>query len=62
MGMLLSFGKIHPDNEKNTVFREILVPLHVAHSLANILATQMSEMKEKGYIKIEVMEDEHDNK
>lgn len=62
MGVLLSFGKIRPDNEKKTIFQEILVPLHVANSLRDILTKQMTELQEKGYLRREAVEDEHDNK
>lgn len=52
-GMLLSFGKAHPHEEELMIFKEILLPLDVAHRLQVIMHDQFEELIEKGLIQVE---------
>ncbi len=58
-GMLLSFGKSHPDNDKFTIISEILVPLDVSFALKQIIETQLDDLVKDGINKkIEPKKDE----
>lgn len=51
-GMLLSFGKGHPELGKQVIFQEILLPYEVAASLSDIIAAQLDQLKAAGLIEI----------
>jgi len=51
-GMLLSFGKIHPQAGKIIVFDEILLPFEVALSLSKIIQNQFENLKKDGLIEL----------
>ncbi len=50
-GMLLSFGKMRPEDGKFIVFQEILLPFEVAVSLSTIIKVQIDELISKGALK-----------
>jgi len=50
-GMILSFGKMQPDERKFSIFQEILLPFEVADSLSKIIKKNMDELIEKGALK-----------
>lgn len=52
-GVLLSFGKSHPEYKKNLMFKEILLPFEVAASVSDIITKQITELKEKGLLTVE---------
>jgi hypothetical protein len=45
-GVILSFGKFHPQNQKIAVFREVLLPFPVAYSLWQLIKNHMEEVKQ----------------
>ncbi|MBD3234063.1 MAG: hypothetical protein GF315_10120 [candidate division Zixibacteria bacterium] len=50
-GMLLSFSKAHPGEEKLLTFKEILIPFEVAVSLQQIIKDQIDGLIEQGILK-----------
>lgn len=44
LGMLISFGKTHPDTRKVMIFSEILLPLATANQVGEIISKQMAEI------------------
>jgi len=52
-GMLFSFGKTHPENEKFTIIKEFLLPLDVAFNLMDIMKKQFIELEKKAVIQTE---------
>ncbi|MCX6827029.1 MAG: hypothetical protein NTV06_07180 [candidate division Zixibacteria bacterium] len=57
LGMLFSFGKSHPEKQEFIIFSEILLPIHTAHSLQQIIMKQLEELQKKGFIKIEIKDE-----
>jgi len=49
-GMLFSFGKVHPENDKIVIHSEVLVPLDVTFRLKEIIHDQMSELESQGIL------------
>jgi hypothetical protein len=56
-GMLLSFGKGHPDTNKAMIIREVFLPLDVAHSLKAVIKDQFELLLEQGSVRVEIPED-----
>jgi hypothetical protein len=52
-GMFLSFGKNHPQGGKPIVFQETLIPLDVAHNLAQIMLRALESLKSAGVIAVD---------
>ena len=57
-GMLLSFGKVHPDDKKVRLYHEVLLPLDVAHNLIQIMNEQFDSLKRQNVIKVQNEEGE----
>ncbi len=53
-GMLLSFGKSHPNEKEFLVFKEVLLPFDVALSLQRIMKEQMDTLIDSGDLVIDV--------
>lgn len=49
-GVLLSFGKMQPDESKFSIFQEILLPFEIAISLSKIIKRQTDKMIEEGIL------------
>jgi len=56
IGMLFSFGKSHPEKKEFIIFLEVLLPFPIAHSFSQIIIKQLSELQEKGYLKLEMID------
>jgi len=52
-GMLLTFGKAHPGEQKFVFFKEIMIPYDVVLSLQKIIIDQIDGLTEQGILKIE---------
>lgn len=50
-GIVLSFGRWTPEQEKFAVFEEILLPFDTADALSTIIRTHIQELEKKGVIK-----------
>ena len=49
-GILLSFGRFTPEEQKFAIFEEILLPFDTADALGAIIRNHMKELEDKGVI------------
>ncbi|RKX32792.1 MAG: hypothetical protein DRP46_00420 [Candidatus Zixiibacteriota bacterium] len=51
-GMLLSFGKSHPQKDKFLIFKEILLPFDIAASLSKIIKEHLDKLRDDGLLEV----------